>query len=374
MAKDVVAKAFRRNTKTGPWSSNPDEVFPPVNTSAPVVSGTARVGSTLSCSTGSWDNEPTSYAYQWLRDGDPISGATSSAYVLIEADEGADISCAVTASNSAGSASQVSNEVGPVEEASTPYGLPLLFSDDFESGSLNKVENGVRWRSSSWTGVSTQNSNGGTRSLRFQFVGTAVGGEATAEQRFSSDTPLIEMAVEFDLYIPDGTEAYGGAAYTIRNNNGSNNNKFMRLWRGNKSDGNDGYSSHYFKTGAESRPSSIASLYATYGKNSGGIGPGGSSGTGPGFNTPSFISSDDLGSWVHIIFYSKCATATEGGVIEVWKNGVLRAAVSGVDIYPSGGSSQNGVDYGYLLGYANSGFSSETLLFIDNVKIYGVSE
>lgn len=89
----------------------------PVNTVAPVVSGTARVGSTLSCSTGSWDNTPTSYTYQWLRDGDPISGATSATYQLQVADEGADISCAVTASNSTGSASQVSNEVGPVEEA-----------------------------------------------------------------------------------------------------------------------------------------------------------------------------------------------------------------------------------------------------------------
>lgn len=116
MAKDVVAKVFRRNTKTGPWSSKPG-VFPPVNTSAPVVSGTAREGSTLSCSTGSWDNEPTSYGYQWYyADGDvAIIGATSSSYLVQAGDVGEEIYCVVTATNAAGSASQDSNTVGPVE-------------------------------------------------------------------------------------------------------------------------------------------------------------------------------------------------------------------------------------------------------------------
>lgn len=89
----------------------------PVNTGPPVISGSAAVGSTLSCTTGTWTNSPTSYAYQWLRDGDPISGATSSTYQLQQADEGEMVSCVVTATNAAGSASQVSNEVGPVEEA-----------------------------------------------------------------------------------------------------------------------------------------------------------------------------------------------------------------------------------------------------------------
>src|SRR5207244_1793224 len=41
--------------------------LPPKNTSAPVLSGTARVGQTLSVSKGSWDNNPDSYAYAWLR-------------------------------------------------------------------------------------------------------------------------------------------------------------------------------------------------------------------------------------------------------------------------------------------------------------------
>src|SRR5207248_11394504 len=39
----------------------------PVNVTPPVISGTAQVGQQLKASTGSWSNEPTSYAYEWLR-------------------------------------------------------------------------------------------------------------------------------------------------------------------------------------------------------------------------------------------------------------------------------------------------------------------
>jgi RHS repeat-associated protein len=39
----------------------------PVNTTIPAVTGTAQVGSTLTTSTGSWLNSPTSYGYQWQR-------------------------------------------------------------------------------------------------------------------------------------------------------------------------------------------------------------------------------------------------------------------------------------------------------------------
>src|SRR5207245_7065397 len=39
----------------------------PSNTSLPSISGSARDGSILSASRGSWDNNPSSYAYQWLR-------------------------------------------------------------------------------------------------------------------------------------------------------------------------------------------------------------------------------------------------------------------------------------------------------------------
>lgn len=89
----------------------------PACTVAPAVTGTTTVGSTLSCSTGTWTNTPSSYAYQWKRDGVSISAATSSTYLLVSADNGTMISCTVTATNANGSGSAGSNSVGPIGAA-----------------------------------------------------------------------------------------------------------------------------------------------------------------------------------------------------------------------------------------------------------------
>ena len=84
--------------------------IPPVNTAAPVASGTGAVGNNLSCTQGTWTYGQT-YAYQWLRGGANILGATAAIYALVGADSGTNVSCQVTASNPAGSASAVSNAI-----------------------------------------------------------------------------------------------------------------------------------------------------------------------------------------------------------------------------------------------------------------------
>jgi hypothetical protein len=84
----------------------------PVNTVAPVISGTAVVGQTLSSTTGTWTGTPTiTYAYQWKRNGSNIASATSSTYTLVQADATFAITCAVTATNIAGSAEATSNSL-----------------------------------------------------------------------------------------------------------------------------------------------------------------------------------------------------------------------------------------------------------------------
>ncbi len=74
----------------------------PVNTAAPTLTGTPKLGQTLTCSTGTWSNSPTAYTYVWLRDGAPIAGQTGSTYIVQSADQGHSISCQVTAGNSGG--------------------------------------------------------------------------------------------------------------------------------------------------------------------------------------------------------------------------------------------------------------------------------
>jgi len=74
----------------------------PVNTVLPAITGTYRSGETLTSSTGTWTNSPSSFAYQWTRDGSNIGGATSSTYVVTPTDIPALIACVVTASNAGG--------------------------------------------------------------------------------------------------------------------------------------------------------------------------------------------------------------------------------------------------------------------------------
>jgi hypothetical protein len=104
---------------------------PPSNTSAPVVSGSAVQGQTLSTSNGVWSGSPTSYTYAW-RDCDSaganctaISGATSSAYTLQSSDVGHTVRAVVTATNSAGSTSASSAATATV---TAPPGPTAAFS------------------------------------------------------------------------------------------------------------------------------------------------------------------------------------------------------------------------------------------------------
>ncbi len=83
----------------------------PVETTRPRVTGSAKAGGTLSCSPGSWNNNATTFAYQWYRDGTSLAGFTSSTYRLGSLDEGTTLMCLVTASNAAGQASAQSNAV-----------------------------------------------------------------------------------------------------------------------------------------------------------------------------------------------------------------------------------------------------------------------
>jgi hypothetical protein len=88
---------------------------PPVNTVAPAITGTAQEGQIVTCSTGTWTGTPTiTFAYQWKRNGSNIGSATNSTYTLVTADVSQSITCQVTATNGAGSASATSNTITPI--------------------------------------------------------------------------------------------------------------------------------------------------------------------------------------------------------------------------------------------------------------------
>lgn len=93
----------------------------PADILAPSISGSARQGKTLTATPGTWSGYPApSFTYQWQRcniaggECAPIAAATTATYVPVAADAGRTLRAAVTAHNSAGSATAASAATAPV--------------------------------------------------------------------------------------------------------------------------------------------------------------------------------------------------------------------------------------------------------------------
>ncbi|MDV5147591.1 hypothetical protein R1T08_26325 [Streptomyces sp. SBC-4] len=71
--------------------------YAPKATKAPSLTGTVKVGRTLTLNRGTWTPVPTSYAYQWYANGRAISGATRGTFTLTQAQRGTRITVKVTA-------------------------------------------------------------------------------------------------------------------------------------------------------------------------------------------------------------------------------------------------------------------------------------
>jgi hypothetical protein len=89
----------------------------PTGTGAPIVTRNPKDRVALTCPAGSWAADfagsfvyqaPTTYAYQWLRNGSAIGGATAAAFTAKSVGK---YTCTVTATNQAGSAAQSSAAV-----------------------------------------------------------------------------------------------------------------------------------------------------------------------------------------------------------------------------------------------------------------------
>lgn len=96
----------------------------PASAGAPIVTGKARVGETLSTTDGTWLPAASGYAYQWQRRTagvfTDITGATGKTYTLIAADEGAQLRVKVTATNADGSGDGYSAATVPVVAPPVP--------------------------------------------------------------------------------------------------------------------------------------------------------------------------------------------------------------------------------------------------------------
>jgi hypothetical protein len=110
----VAVTATDSNGSSTAYSSTVGPVAPtgdaPANTAAPQITGTPKVGQTLTVSTGTWTGStPISYSYQWNscdnqgNNCQNIANATAVTYVPVPADVGHKLVAAVKASNDFGS-------------------------------------------------------------------------------------------------------------------------------------------------------------------------------------------------------------------------------------------------------------------------------
>jgi hypothetical protein len=153
--KPSLAEAVKVTVANAATTANIDaamqplkDAFAPANMAEapPEISGTAEVGAILKCSKGSWTGNPEpKFAYQWLRDGTPISGAASRLYTVQTFDQAHALVCEVTASNFKGSVTvpsppfEVPAETPANVEAPNIFGTPSV-------GSILSCEAGL------WTG------------------------------------------------------------------------------------------------------------------------------------------------------------------------------------------------------------------------------
>jgi hypothetical protein len=149
-------------------SNNP--VFPPANTGAPTIAGTATQNQRLEGSHGTWTNSPFGYAYQWTDcDGSganctPIAGkaATQSYYYPTAGDVGHTLVLQVSASNDANTIGPASSAPTGVVAASTlppppppATGPPLITGLGLNPASFNSARGTTIVYNDSQTGTAT---------------------------------------------------------------------------------------------------------------------------------------------------------------------------------------------------------------------------
>lgn len=121
----------------------------PTVQTAPIVSGPNTQASLLSVTNGAWNNSPTTYTYQWLRDGVVIPSATNNTYTVSGSDVGSAVSCRVRATNTGGYGESTSNNI-TIIAAPVNTGLPIISGTPSVAGTLS-VSNGTWLHSPSFT-------------------------------------------------------------------------------------------------------------------------------------------------------------------------------------------------------------------------------
>ncbi|MCY3693065.1 MAG: SwmB domain-containing protein [Chloroflexi bacterium] len=115
------------------WQQSPPAANSPA-TGAPAITGTARVGETLTADTSGIADadglDDASFSYQWLADGADISGATGSSYTLAGADRGKAVRVRVSFTDDAGHAETLTSAATAAVAAKPPEATAVAVTSD----------------------------------------------------------------------------------------------------------------------------------------------------------------------------------------------------------------------------------------------------
>ncbi|WP_108867228.1 hypothetical protein [Aquimarina aquimarini] len=303
----------------------------------------------------------------------------------------------------------------------------IFFTDDFETGDHSTSENGFKWSDNN---VAIDKTPNGTSGLKFIYGPNDVNKDSWQEQRFHLGNDYSELWIKYDLYIPQNFHhrspvkikletstpdvQIGDTLIKVKNESGSysipnqenwgiikhisadtlmvdqlpsyytfldtnefknkrtgtiskiaknigysNNNKFLVLWQGDYGHASSGNTIN------------LSTWYSYRGNSRLSYSPAKDQGTwqlGHQFGEIDFFDKEtDLGKWMEIVIHTKIASdANNDGILEVSKNGKQFFSIT--DLANHSQLGYNYFQYGYLLGWSNSGFDEETILYIDNVE------
>ena len=277
-------------------------------------------------------------------------------------DGGMEVTGSVAVTTSDGGLKDSTAQVTSPTAPSTPSTqLPtegVLFHDDFSSGNLSKTANG--W---SWSGAYVDVVNGFSKdgnvghSARFTFAGSPdLSQDAWSELRFKIGTPdLREVWATFWVYYPNGTESPFRGPKFVHRNATPTNNKFFKLF--------ESYDPGYAM--------SSTSTWTETSNGDGVLVPNWRDASGTTqhhweVKVP-WEGDSYRGRWIKLEIYTRQASArgVADGAMRYYRNGQLLFDINNIDSYQSSGS--NVWKAGYLFGWANSGFTDTTYVYISDV-------
>ncbi|UOR01471.1 S-layer homology domain-containing protein [Leucobacter allii] len=197
-------------------------VFAPVASATPTISGTAKVGATLTASPGSWGPAPVALSYQWLRNGSAISGATSVGYTAVPADAGKTLSVrvtgtktgyatvtktsAATAAVAAGTLTAATPTIsGTARPGETLTASPGTWGPAPVSLSYQWLRNGVAIDGATAASYTPEGADIG-RTLSVAVTGTKTG--YASATRTSAETASVALASAPFIDVPEGHQFY----------------------------------------------------------------------------------------------------------------------------------------------------------------------